>query len=205
MSFLKRNALKLFFAGSIIVTLVIVTVVSLTSSPEKGVSEGPTAPQVTESSTSAPSSSSSPVPGGDEQEVTPTKDCTTLMQANEYSTLVSRIQRYEELRLEQPSSSQQSELVSLSTSNYRATHKEEVPASSGNTVIVELNKVQSSITCKVVSDTRVIVLANPIVISTYEVEVSTGQKTLLNANFAVPSHYTGWVQQNAGWYVDSEN
>lgn len=205
MSFLKRHALKLFFAGSIVTTLVIFAVVSLTGSPEKGVSGGPTAPQPLKSSSSAPANQPSTTSRGDEQEITPTKDCSSLMQANEYATFVTHIQRYEELRLEQPSSSQQTELASLSTSNYASTHKEEVPASSGSTVIVELNKEQSSITCKVVSDTRVIVLANPIVISTYEVDVSTGQKTLLNANFAVPSHYSGWVQQNAGWYVDSEN
>ena len=211
MKFIKKHAAVFALIGAIIFAVTCFVVVSLASTTKPGASEGPTAPQTASPKPTRTPDTTLPNAGGEEDEGLKNQDCAVLMPAGEYTAMVGRIVKYEGLRLEPTSLEQSQQLSLLTTANYQSTHTGDSSATSSDAhIVTELETDQgktkqktTSVTCRVVSDGRAVVLVNPY-ITTYEIDAS-GQKIQLNFDFATPAHYSGWVKQGTDWFVDSEN
>ena len=201
MRFIKKHIGILALVGAVAFTVTVLVVVALTSTSKQGASEGPSAHQTP---ASMPTTTANPQAGEakNEDSGTAKQDCNVLLPVAEYDVLASRIMKYEELRLQPTSSQQQQELSLLTTAKYRSDHAGDPADDSAGDVSIEVNAAETTMTCQVVSDGRVIVLVNPVV-TTYEVDAS-GNKTAENSDLQMPAHYSGWLKEGNDWLVDSE-
>lgn len=128
--------------------------------------------------------------------------CSTNQPAEQYEALVARILDYEEARLTPGFEADQATMRLFATEEYIKSHSRAVDPDDPTDLTVSLDRAQSTVSCYVVSDSRIIVQAWP-VFSTHRVN-EAGESELVNQFTNPLVHATGWSLVDGVWLVDAD-